>query len=126
MALLAATSARDVARLRELLAGGAPLEARDERGYTAFLLACKEGQAECAEVLLAAGCDVAAASDRGGMALMLAAANGHAALLPRLLAGGAPREARNKDGVTAFLWACNEGTQTARWRCWPRAATPRP
>ena len=119
MALLAATSARDVARLRELLAGGArvwacewrdpALEARDERGYTAFLMACLMGQAECAEALLAAGCDASAESINGTTALMIATVGGHAALLPRLLASGAPLEARDGNGRTAFLMACTLG-----------------
>ena len=39
MALLAATRAHYVARLHELLAGGAPLEARDVHDHTAFLWA---------------------------------------------------------------------------------------
>ena len=114
MALLAAAIARDVARLRELLAGGAPLEARGAAasavgGVTAFLWACLTGQAECAEALLAAGCDAAAASNDGRTALMLAVIDGHAALLPLLLAAGAPLEARDEFGATAFLFACEQG-----------------
>ena len=95
MELLAASRVGDVAKLRVLLAaGGAPREARDENGVTAFLWACGKGHADCAEALLAAGCDAAAVNNSGDTGLMLAASHGHAALLPQLLAGGVPREAR--------------------------------
>ena len=100
MALLAATSARDVARLRELLAGGArvwacewrdpALEARDERGFTAFLMACALGKAECARLLARRG----ATEPR---ALRCARARGHHALADWLAA---------VDGFTPLHWAC--------------------
>ena len=43
--LLDAAQNGDGAALRALLKCGAPLEARDKDGWTAFLLACFEGQA---------------------------------------------------------------------------------
>eukprot|EP01047_Picozoa_sp_COSAG01_P119089 COSAG01_NODE_47784_length_387_cov_0.621528_1_plen_52_part_10 len=43
-----------------LAVGGAELEATDEHGATAFLLACHKGHAECIAALAEAGCDKAA------------------------------------------------------------------
>jgi ankyrin repeat protein len=88
------------------------LEARNEDGDTAFLLACDRGQLECGQALAAAGCDVAAACNAGNTALIAAAGKGHPAVLAWLIEeGGAAGalETRDEDGDTAFLQACVAG-----------------
>ena len=105
--MLAAMHGR-AALLPRLLAAGAPLEARDVQGLTAFLWACHDGHAECVEVLLDAGCDKAAGA-KGRTGLMVTAMIGHVTLLKRLLTAGVPLETRDEQGLTAFLGACHYG-----------------
>eukprot|EP01052_Picozoa_sp_SAG31_P075063 SAG31_NODE_34213_length_335_cov_0.966102_2_plen_53_part_01 len=52
-----------------LALGWAELEARDKGGYTAFLVACAKGHAECIVALAEAGCDMAATDSLGGTGL---------------------------------------------------------
>jgi ankyrin repeat protein len=88
------------------------LEVRDERSLTAFLVACYEGQLECAQALAAVGCDVGATTSKGNTALMFAGERGHAMVLAWLLGEGRAAgmlEARSKVGCTAFHFACAEG-----------------
>ena len=70
-----------------LLAAGAELEARNEDRATAFLVACNNGQLECAAALVEAGCDATATVARGQTGLMVAVHIGHTAMIPWLLAG---------------------------------------
>lgn len=64
-----------VATVRAVLdAGGADLEARDEGGYTAFLLACWKGDADSVAALAAAGCNTHVINSNGQTGVMLGAA----------------------------------------------------
>lgn len=56
--LLYAAWCGDVARVRELLAGGVSVEVKDGRGRTPLMLAAGSGVPEAVELLLAAGADV--------------------------------------------------------------------
>jgi ankyrin repeat protein len=84
-ALLAAVHADDVARVRELLAGGAEVDARFpvlngfDDWHTALLVAARDGHTEIVSVLLAAGADVNAVEPTfGAVPLHKAVYNGHA------------------------------------------------
>ena len=108
--LILAAACGHAALLPWLLERGAlDREARDIDGFTAFLWACHDGQAESAEALRAAGCDTSAVTNEGWTGLMLAAKSGCIALLPLLLECGASLKARDPHGVTAFLSACYAG-----------------
>jgi ankyrin repeat protein len=52
-----AAKAGDVAKVRQLLANGAKVDAREEDGWTPLHWAAVEGHADVAKVLLAAGAD---------------------------------------------------------------------
>ena len=81
-----------------------------------FLLACREGQVECAEELLRAGCNVDAVdASSGDTGLLAAVAHGHVALIPLLVGSGAELEARDADGDTAFVCACAFGQLGCAW-----------
>ena len=107
--LFGAVMRGDAEGLQALIAGGAELEAKDEHGFTAFLLACSMGQVECMAMLIEAGCDAVATDASGTTGLMEAAAGGHAATVRSLIAGSAELEAKDEDGNTAFLHACSKG-----------------
>eukprot|EP01047_Picozoa_sp_COSAG01_P033731 COSAG01_NODE_2496_length_7573_cov_15.650120_1_plen_1328_part_00 len=101
-----------------LVVSEAELEARDEDGDTAFLLACSKGHAECIAALAKAGCDTAARSSDGSTGLIHAACSGSAAAVEAVLSvGGVELEATmdgaeleaTQAGNTAFLLACSKG-----------------
>ena len=88
---MAAASSGELGILQQALAKTAPrdLELRDEHGYTAFLLACRNGHAECAWFLIESGCDTEAEADVDGLpqsAWDLASSPKHTAVLRVLCA----------------------------------------
>jgi ankyrin repeat protein len=90
--------------VRELLAGGANIEARDMEGATALMQASTKGNVEVVKALLAGGADVNAKSSQGETsALMMAAGNGRLETTRVLLASGADVNA--KAGKTALMLA---------------------
>lgn len=88
--LRAAATAGDLVRVRELLAGGTPVDAANAYGATALSLAANRGHAEIVGTLLAAGADAEAIDTFYKFRpLDWAAAGGHAEAVQRLLDGGA-------------------------------------
>lgn len=89
-----------------LLDAGAPLNARDERGYTALTLAAYNGKADLVTLLIARGADACAMDPRGNTALMGAAFKGDDAMA-RLLLDKAPCsvDQANAQGQTALMMA---------------------
>lgn len=97
--LLTAAKLADVGRARELVAGGAPVDAADRRGFTPLMWAAAGGSVELTTYLLESGARVDSRAADGTTALYLAAANGAADVVSLLLARGAdPSSAR--DGRT--------------------------
>ena len=86
------------------------LESRNERGFTALLLACDGGHTDCIRSLAAIGCSFRARTEAGQTALMLAARSAAKSAVEEVLdEGSAELEARDAGGYTAFLWACLGG-----------------
>ena len=89
-----------------LLDAGAPIDARDDRGYTALILAAYSGRAELARRLIARGADVCAGDARGNTALMGAAFKGDDAMARLLVETRAcPVDQANVQGQTALMMA---------------------
>ncbi|MBI1736815.1 MAG: ankyrin repeat domain-containing protein [Candidatus Rokubacteria bacterium] len=86
-----AVSAGDLEAVRRWLASGADVDARDEHGQTALMLAAHGGHAAIVEVLVASGADLDVTAKYSLSALMLAVVAGHAAVARRLVAAGADR-----------------------------------
>lgn len=108
--MAAAHGPRGSAAVRVLVSAGASLEAKDQHGCTALLLAAVRGRAAAAEVLLAAGADADATDAHGGTALHFAAFLGHLAVAKALVTAGADSSVRHpKAAMTAEEMAREAG-----------------
>jgi ankyrin repeat protein len=106
--LLGAAKLGDLARARELTAGGAAVDAADWRGYTPLMWASTAGHLELVQFLIERGAKAGPPARDGTTALMLAAGNGSAAIVKLLLSRGAnPVAARA--GLTARQLAATRG-----------------
>lgn len=82
--LHSAATSRSHDVVRQLLAAGAPVNARQHGGWTALHAAAANGDAEMVRDLLAQGADLNAANDEGKTALGIAQAKGHAEVVKLL------------------------------------------
>lgn len=89
-----------------LLDAGAPINAKDERGYTALTLAAYNSRPEVVRALLARGADACLPDGRGNTALMGAAFKGDDAMADLLLREApCPVDQINGQGQTALMMA---------------------
>lgn len=79
----------DAGKVRTLLAAGARVDARTDRGMTPLALAASAGTLETIQLLLAAGADPKATDQEGSPLLLFAAATGDEQKVQALLRGGA-------------------------------------
>lgn len=105
----------DAEQVRELLRGGADVNAAQGDGMTALHWAADRGDVELAEMLLYAGANVRAVTRLGEYTpLHLAARNGRAAVVTTLLDAGADPAARTSTGgATALHFAAEAGSADA-------------
>ncbi len=108
-ALLTAASDGDTARVRELIARGADLEVRDERGRTPLVAATKNRAVDAARALIDAGADVNAKDDLQDSAYLYAGAEGIDDILELTLTHGADLRSVNRYGGTALIPASEHG-----------------
>lgn len=93
-----------------LLAKGLQIDARDQHGFTALMLAAEKGHFEIVIALLLAGADANAADLNGTTAMMLAIQHGHTDVVSALVfAKGLNPHARDRDGMTACMHAARGG-----------------
>lgn len=85
------------------------VQARDNDGATALLLATNFGNANGVESLLHAGANVEAQDKKGQMPLMCAVNNGRTDIVKLLLKAGANVEIKDKYGQTPLFWAAGNG-----------------
>jgi hypothetical protein len=107
--LITAAEHGDVAQVQELLARGAQLGARDERGRTALLAATHANQVAAAALLVAAGSDVNAMDLKQDTPYLYAGAEGRLEILKLTLAAGADLTSTNRFNGTALIPACEKG-----------------
>jgi len=86
--LLRATDVADVARVKQLIAQGANVNAHDEHGRTALMSAVRKGQREIVRMLLDAGADPNLQTSYGATALSMASGH-HPDIVRMLLDAGA-------------------------------------
>ncbi|HLK55809.1 MAG TPA: ankyrin repeat domain-containing protein [Chthonomonadaceae bacterium] len=88
-----------------LLARGAAVNTRDDKGNTALTWAASRADPVSIKLLIARGADVNGADRAGTMPLMWAAVSAHADCARLLLDRGAAVNAANKYGETALIYA---------------------
>ncbi|WP_115529407.1 MULTISPECIES: ankyrin repeat domain-containing protein [Xanthomonas] len=91
--------------LAEFIRSHYDLNARDEKGYTALILAAYHGQRPAVEQLLSAGADPCAQDKRGNTALMGAIFKGELGIAKRLMQADCAPDQRNNAGQTAAMYA---------------------
>jgi ankyrin repeat protein len=103
----------DAKQIKELLAKGADVNAKDNQGMTALMWAAKYGwlHEDTSRLLLEKGADINARANDGSTALMWAArANCYTApIIKILLENGAEMNAKDNLGRTALRWARTVG-----------------
>jgi uncharacterized protein len=108
--LIEAASSGNAERVRELLAAGVPVDARNPDGGTALLLATRANHPEVAKILIAAGADVNAKDAIKDTPFLYAGAEGRNEILKAILATGkADLRATNRYGGTALIPAAHHG-----------------
>ncbi|WP_020389195.1 ankyrin repeat domain-containing protein [Kribbella catacumbae] len=113
--LIAAAWKNDIAEVRRLIAVGADVNATDNTGQSAFLIAASEGYVDLLDLTLRHGADVASLDGYRGTALIRAAERGHAAVVGRLLRAGTTVDHVNRLGWTALLEAIILGDGSQRY-----------
>ncbi|KAI6695681.1 hypothetical protein NL676_023391 [Syzygium grande] len=97
--LLRAARVDDVHGMKNCLAEGADVDARDQNGWTPLHRAAFKGRVESVKVLLSHGASVNAVDDAGYTPLQCAVEAGHGHLAPLLIAHGAKASPRGPKGA---------------------------
>lgn len=97
--LLRAARVDDVHGMKNCLAEGADVDARDQNGWTPLHRAAFKGRVESVKVLLSHGASVNAVDDAGYTPLQCAVEAGHAHLAPLLIAHGAKASPKGPKGA---------------------------
>jgi rhodanese-related sulfurtransferase len=100
--LMHASYLGDAAIVRQLIAAGAPLDARNGDGGNALWLACVGNHPDIVDILIDAGIDIDNRNDNGATCLMYAASSGKPDVIARLLARGADTGYETPDGFSAL------------------------
>ncbi|TAL31156.1 MAG: AAA family ATPase [Alphaproteobacteria bacterium] len=101
----------DVKKALALIAAGAALDGRDEKGRTPLILAAWRGHEAIAQALARAKAPLDKKDNLGNTALIFAAWQGHAEIVTLLLNAGAAVDERNVKGYTALVCAASNGRQ---------------
>jgi uncharacterized protein len=95
----------NIPMLEEFIASKYDLNGRDEKGYTALILAAYHGNDDAVKLLIGAGADPCAADARGNTALMGAIFKGEVGIARQLLEAKCNPDQRNAAGQTAAMYA---------------------
>jgi uncharacterized protein len=87
------------------------VNAKDQQGNTAVLLAAQRGHAEAVDALIAGKADLNLDNNDGMTALMYAAQNGYLRIVQALVKAGADPTIQDRTGRTALDWAQDSNRQ---------------
>lgn len=107
--LLSAAAGNEAAAVQKLLAQGVDIEARDDNGRSALLLATQRNAVEAARILIDAGANVNAMDDISDSPFLYAGAEGRLEILRLTLASDADLASVNRYGGTALIPAAHHG-----------------
>lgn len=107
--LIRAAAEGNTARVKELIAQGAPLNGQDGRGRTAAMAATHGNFVETVRALLDAGADVNLRDQMLDNPFLYAGASGYLEILKLAYAAGADPTITNRFGGTALIPACERG-----------------
>ncbi|MFE7718773.1 ankyrin repeat domain-containing protein [Nocardia rhizosphaerihabitans] len=107
--MFAAVADNDAALVRDLIARGADMETRGDKGRTPLVAATKNRASEAAVALIEAGADVNAKDDLQDSAYLYAGAEGFDEILEPTLRHGADLRSVNRYGGTALIPASEHG-----------------
>ncbi len=99
----------DAVQIRDLLSDGADIDARDEAGRTALLIATHGNRIDIAKALIEAGADVNAKDRINDSPYLYAGAHGYLEILKMTLAHCADLKSTNRYGGTALIPASERG-----------------
>lgn len=99
----------DLPEVQQMIASGQDINAKDEEGFTALMLAVMDEQFELTKLLLASGADVNVVDSDGDTPLISAVMSRNTTILQVLLEHGADVKATNSSGGNALMFACIEG-----------------
>jgi ankyrin repeat protein len=107
--LPAAAGRGDIERILTLIADGIAVDARDERGRTALLVATHRNDLAIARILISAGADVNAMDTIQDSPYLYASAEGRLEILRLTLNAGADLTSLNRYGGTGLIPAAHHG-----------------
>jgi ankyrin repeat protein len=107
--MIASAERGELVVMRKILAGGARVDARDQRGRSALLAATQRNQIEVARFLIQEGADVNAKDFIQDSPFLYAAAEGRIEILKMALAAGADVKDTNRYRGTALIPAAHHG-----------------
>lgn len=113
--LIKAVFKNNVAKVEQLLAQGADVNQRDEKGDTALIVAAREGSASIVDLLLKAKAEVNVQNNNGHTALIDAVNMGYMPIVQMLLAHGADPDIKTgRYGRSAHGFAVGKNNQAMR------------
>jgi ankyrin repeat protein len=107
--MIASAERGELVVVRKILAGGARIDARDQRGRTALLAATQRNKVEVARFLIQEGADVNAKDFIQDSPFLYAGAEGRVEILKLTLAAGADLKDTNRYRGTALIPAAHHG-----------------
>jgi ankyrin repeat protein len=107
--MIAAAERGELLVVKQLLTGGARIEARDQRGRTALLAATQRNRVEAARFLIQEGADVNAKDFIQDSPYLYAAAEGRVEILKMTLGAGADLKDTNRYRGTGLIPAAHHG-----------------
>ena len=107
--LITAAKRGDFATAKKLLAQGASVHARDDKGVTALIAAAYRNDLAIADLLIQAGADVNVQDKTGQSAYLIPTADGYLELLKRTLQAGADVHSLDSYNGTGLIRAADRG-----------------